>query len=150
MIFDHIQYRRFYENNAALEQVLTFMKGISSANFPNKTTRLNGERCYVNPVCLETKPEKECRFEAHRRYADVHYIVEGCEKIIVHPLDTLTATHNYNTIDDIGFYQGDGGSICLLYPGDFLVCYPHDAHKTAVCVNEPLPIKKLVGKIKLL
>lgn len=39
-----------------------------------------------------TKPTGECTFEAHKRYADVHFVVSGTECMGYAPVDTLTAT----------------------------------------------------------
>lgn len=149
MILDRIQYRSFYCENAALNSVLEAMAAVGRDDFPSETILLDGEQAYINPVCFTTKPEAECLFEAHRRYADVHYIVEGCEKIVVSDLSGVAAKHAYNEEKDIGFYTGDQGTACVLHAGDFLVCFPQDAHKVAIAAGAPAPVKKLVGKIRV-
>jgi YhcH/YjgK/YiaL family protein len=149
MILDNIRHYSFYQDSPALAKVLTYMSGISSENFPGESVRLDGDNAFVNPVCFTTKPEDECLFEAHRKYADIHFIVEGCEKIMVSDIDTVTVVKAFKEASDIGFYQGGNGTVCILKPGDFLVCYPHDAHKVAIAVDSPAQVKKLVGKIRV-
>ena len=34
-------------------------------------------------------------------------------------------------------------------PGDFLICYPEDGHRTAVAVKEPEKIKKAIFKVRI-
>lgn len=150
MILDNIRHFAIYDDFQALAKVLSYMSGISSENFPDESVHLDGKNIFVNPVCLQTKPENECLYEAHRKYADIHFIVEGCEKIIVSDIDSVTAVQSFNEERDIGFYTCKSGTICILKPGDFLVCYPQDAHKVAIAVDSPAPIKKLVGKIRVL
>lgn len=150
MIIDNIRHSAFYSDSPALAKVLLYMSGISKENFPTGPVHLDGDNIFVNPVCLHTKPENECLYEAHRRYADIHFIVEGCEKIIVRDIESLTVVQPYNVEKDIGFYTCEsGGIVCILKPGDFLVCYPQDAHKVAIAVDSPSLVKKLVGKIRV-
>ncbi len=149
MILDNIRHSVFYFDSPALAKVLSYMSGISSENYPSESVHLDGENIFVNPVCLQTKPENECLFEAHRRYADVHFIVEGCEKIIVGDIDSVAVVQPFSEEKDIGFYTCESGTACILKPGDFLVCYPQDAHKVAIAIDSPAPVKKLVGKIRV-
>ena len=50
---------------------------------------------------------------------------------------------------DIGFYTGQESGRYLLKPGDFMVCYPSDAHKVAMMNEKPETVKKIVVKIKV-
>lgn len=149
MILDQIRNHAFYAQGSRLGKVLSYMATVTPETFPEATVELERSDAFVNPVCFTTKPEKECLFEAHRRYADVHFIVEGCEKIIVQDIGAVQLHTPYIDKKDIGFYTCDEGTICVLYPGDFLVCYPQDAHKVAIAPGSPAPVKKLVGKIRI-
>ena len=149
MIFDKISNHASYSSEPKLDKVLTYMAGITAENFPTEQAKLDGDLAFVNPVCFETKPESECLYEAHRRYADVHFIVEGCEKIVVSDIDAVTLHTPYSEEKDIGFYTCDEGVTVVLHPGQFLVCYPQDAHKVAIAPDSPAPVKKLVGKVRV-
>ncbi len=149
MILDKIIHHETYHSEPRLDKVLTYMAGVTPETFPAGQVKLDGDLAFVNPVCFETKPEKECLFEAHRRYADVHFIVEGCEKIVVRDIAAVKVHTPYSEEKDIGFYTCDEGTVCVLHPGDFLVCYPQDAHKVAIAPAGPAPVKKLVGKVRV-
>ena len=149
MILDKISHRASYSGDPALNQILAYMAGVTAESFPAEQARLDGDRAFVNPVCFTTKPESECLYEAHRRYADIHFIVEGCEKIIVSDIDAVAVRTPYSQERDIGFYTCDEGTACILRPGDFLVCYPQDAHRVAIGPDGPAPVKKLVGKLRV-
>ena len=46
--------------------------------------------------------------------------------------------------------EGEKNASVVLTDGDFLVCYPSDGHRTAVCVGEkPETIKKAIFKVKI-
>ena len=45
--------------------------------------------------------------------------------------------------------DGDKNGSVILKPGDFLVCYPSDAHRTAIAADKPEKIKKAIFKVKI-
>ena len=40
-------------------------------------------------------------------------------------------------------------TVNLINKGDFLICYPEDAHRTAIICQQSQTIKKAIFKIKL-
>jgi biofilm protein TabA len=91
--------------------------------------------------------EKKDRLEAHRRYADIHFIVKGIESIGVANINDLEV----GTYDDKTDYvpmMGDSDFISLR-EGSFMVLYPQDAHMPGVAIDGPKPIKKVVLKVLL-
>lgn len=151
MILDRLENRQSYVQMTGLYALLDWAAALEGGPLPAAPVRLLGDDLFINPVAFFTKPESECLFEAHRRYADVHIVLEGREEIAVNAPEALQSIQPYDDSRDIGFYCGEGGTRCLLRPGDFLVCFPHDAHKVAVAPNgSPAAVKKLVGKIRVL
>ena len=149
MIFDNIKNRRYYTENG-LAEVLEAMSNISNDNFPKERIQIVEDDIFINPVTLVSKPEEDCIFEAHKKFADVHYIVSGVEVIQVSDIAILSDITKYNEQNDILFYKtGDISSTVILKAGDFLVCYPHDSHKVAIQLDGACNIKKLVGKIRI-
>ena len=51
--------------------------------------------------------------------------------------------------DDFLPLEGEPISHVVLDAGDFLLCYPADAHRTAVQVGAPAVIKKAIFKIRV-
>ena len=52
--------------------------------------------------------------------------------------------------DDFLPMEGEKNASVVLTDGDFLVCYPSDGHRTAVCAGEkPETIKKAIFKVKI-
>ncbi|MCH3962147.1 MAG: YhcH/YjgK/YiaL family protein [Solobacterium sp.] len=149
MILDSLDHRGCYAEMTELKSILDVMAEIQPDTMPQSKMIIDGDKAFINPVLLTTKPFAETKFEAHQRYADVHCIIAGIEEIIVNDLSKVTEIEAYSKENDIGFYQGESGTVCILKPGDFLVCFPQDAHRVAIAPSIPDAVIKLVGKIKM-
>lgn len=149
MILDQIAHRASYRDMHELTLALDYMAGVAADAMPETTVQLAGDDVFVNPVRFTTKPDEDCLYEAHELYADIHYILEGCEKIIVSDRAQVTEVTTYSADRDIGFYRCAEGVVCVLHPGQFLVCFPQDVHRVAMQVEGPTAVKKLVGKFKV-
>lgn len=147
MIFDSIQNKKNYKSFPLLYQALTYLEKITESNIPESGTVLVKNQLFCNPVSLTSKPENECIYESHKKYIDLHYIVTGEEVIATSDVTSLTVTQAYDPEKDIQFLEGkEDGRYCL-HPGQFMVCFPSDAHKVAIAAEYPASIKKIVFKI---
>ncbi len=109
---------------------------------------IQGKDFYVNILEYTTQAESQCIWEAHKKYLDVHYIIEGEEYInISNTFDMKKSEYNEDTdylkID--GIYQNQ----ILLKQGILLLLDTNDAHKTGIQKNESCFVKKAVFKIKI-
>lgn len=101
----------------------------------------------INFASYKTMPQEECPFEAHFKYADVHFILEGGEIIGYAQADSLAVTkEDYDS--DYVLLQGSGVNVPL-QKGDFMITLPQDAHQPAVFDGKNSHCKKLIAKIKL-
>jgi len=146
MIFDRLSRRACYRDFPALAEALGCLASLPGGVLPAGQIALP-RGVLVNPVSFVTKPESECRFEGHRLFADVHFLLEGEEKIVVCDESLGTLLDDFDEPRDIGFFACPGGTALLLRPGDFLVCFPHELHKVAVAPGLPAPCRKLVAKL---
>jgi len=72
---------------------------------------IDGERIYVSIQEYETKSYGDCRFETHKRYADIQCILQGREQIWVTEQPLLTPDTEYDPKADIRFWKA--GSFCF-------------------------------------
>lgn len=102
-----------------------------------------------NRITFTTVPLTEKRFEAHKKYIDIHIVLEGREYVEVSHIDCLSDRTEYKEESDIIF--GDVASdrkFCgYLERGSFLVCFPEDTHLVGAHVNDEIEVTKLVYKI---
>ncbi len=107
--------------------------------------QLNGDTFAIEQV-YETKEITECVFEAHKKYIDVHYILDGTEKIAVANTGSLTIDKEYDSQDDYALYkQPFQSSSLILESGDIAIFFPNDAHMTSITTtNKSIVIKSVV------
>ncbi len=149
MIFDTISNRDCYSELPEIHRALVFLASLTPDTLPQGWVNIAGEqiRCAVqNPV---TKPIEACRFEAHRRYIDIHYTVSGVEGIALRNTEDLVIEEKYRKDADVSFHTGEHHSITFIHPGEFLVCFPQDAHKVGIMSLEPEQVTKIIVKIEV-
>ena len=146
MIFDNIANIKRYTFDEDIREILEYMAHAHS--MPEEKIELS-DNAFINPVSFISKERSaEKIFESHTVYADIHFILEGCEQITVALRQELCPAEKYDESKDIVFYSGNGGTVFTLYPGDFLICYPGEAHEVAIAPDECSQVKKLVGKFR--
>lgn len=105
---------------------------------------LEEDRLYVTRFDYETVAEAQSFFEAHRRYLDIHVMVEGCERVdLADPAGLTEFTHQ----GDFRGYRGEAEQSLILKPGDFLVVFPGDAHRLKIKLGDPARASKVVFKV---
>ena len=109
---------------------------------------IDGDELFVNIVEYETTTPENRFWEAHRQYLDLHFMLRGPEQIDVNFIDNMEQKA-FVEKDDFLPLEGDPNSHVILNAGDFLLCYPADAHRTAVQVGAPAVIKKAIFKIRI-
>ncbi len=117
---------------------------------PDGKVVLDRDQLFALPQRYETSPAADRRFEAHRKYIDIQYILEG-EEIIEHaPVEWLPeVTEPYSDDRDVMFFRDPAGcSRTLLRAGDFAVYFPPDGHKPCCQAGAaPAAVRKVVMKI---
>ena len=109
---------------------------------------IDGEDFFVNIVEYETTTPENRFWEAHRQYLDLHLMLRGPERIDVNFIDNMEQK-KFVEKDDFLPLEGEPNGHVVLEKGDFLLCYPKDAHRTAVQVGAPTEIKKAIFKIRI-
>ena len=109
---------------------------------------IDGDKVYCTRFTYETIPESESFFEAHRRYLDIHLMLEGEEHVDVsHPDDLVLREAKEE--NDFYAYDGVAQYAMDLKPGNFLVVFPGDAHRIKVQIAGPKTVTKAVFKVCL-
>lgn len=94
-----------------------------------------------------TKDFNDTKWEAHRNYLDIHYVLSGREKIGMAPFSTATVLQEYDPAKDIGFYNATG-EFYESSPNTFFIAFPGDAHRPGIKTDGSASIKKVVIKIR--
>jgi len=150
MIADSIEHLDRY----ALPQttaILKFLKEHDAARLPDGEIEIEGRQLFVRIMSYTPKPASENRFEIHRVYADVQYMIKGVEIMQLSQEKDLVALGDYDFQGDYQFFKPTGPINNLIVPeGQFIVFYPNEAHRPS-CSYLPIstPVKKLVFKVKI-
>ena len=141
---DALAYRGIHPNlDLALEHITPeFLAALRD----NQRVELKGDLVYCTRFTYETIPQEESFFEAHRRYLDIHIMVEGEERVDVNRPEDLDLTDAQEG-NDFYAYQGESWHSTVLKPGEFLVVFPGDAHRIKVQVDGPKTVSKAVFKV---
>jgi YhcH/YjgK/YiaL family protein len=94
----------------------------------------------------QSKEHQDCRPEAHRKYADIQYIISGSEMIGFTPLTNQSVTDEYNADKDIVFFSAETVQL-VLETGMFAVFFPQDVHRPCMRIDRPEKVKKVVVKV---
>ncbi len=112
----------------------------------DKRVELQGEQVYCTRFTYETIPLEAGFFEAHRRYLDIHIMLEGQERVDVsHPAGLALLEEKQG--QDFYAYQGEAEYTMVLRPGSFLVVFPGDAHRIKLQVDGTRRVSKAVFKV---
>ena len=141
---DALAYRGIHPNlDLALEHITPeFLASLRD----NQRVELKWDLVYCTRFTYETIPQEESFFEAHRRYLDIHIMVEGEERVDMNRPEDLKLTDAQEG-NDFYAYQGESWHSTVLKPGEFLVVFPGDAHRIKVQVDGPKTVSKAVFKV---
>lgn len=147
MLYGNINYPQTYEFMAEKFLLcLDFIKNNDLSSMELKTYELDGDKVFCNLAEFETVAADTKEFEAHKEYCDIHYIVKGKERIDFGITSRMKAGE-YKP--DIMFLEGEGNGEAILEEGDFIICFPEDAHKPGIFIEKPSSIRKALFKVKI-
>ena len=124
---------------------LQFLADTDLASLPLGRHELDGAPLYALVSEYAPKPPAEGRWEAHRRYLDLQYVVSGVERMGVAPIDRLAAA-DYDADRDMLWLSGSGDFL-RFGAGQFMILWPGDAHMPGIDAGLPGLVRKVVVKI---
>lgn len=139
--------RQYQANPSGWDKAFTYLKETDLNSLKPGKYPIDGEQVYVTVTEGPAKDLDKTRWEAHRNYSDIHYVVKGKEKIGIAPVAAAQLTEAYDPAKDIMFYTAEG-NMYLAEPGTFLIISPKYAHRPSIKVDGEGMVKKVVVKIR--
>lgn len=130
-----------------LDKLFSFIERCDLSKLPLGRTDIECDKLYIVNVDTQGADINTQPLELHRKYIDVHILLEGREKIgwkSSTEIDHFTQTYDEET--DCALSDDKPQFYVDLIPGDFCIAYPQDAHAPAIGSGR---IKKIIGKIKI-
>ena len=137
----------YHKNQRHWQQAFTFLKEADLKNIPPGTQELEGKHLFIAISEYDSKELSETKYESHKKYIDIQYLISGEEQMGLVQLDKISGAQPYNEEKDLVFYDFEGGEYIVANKNNFLVFFPEDAHRPMVKVNNPVWVKKAVVKI---
>ena len=131
-----------------IQRCFEYIKENDLKSFEKGSYEICGKDLFVNIVEYETTTEDKRFWEAHKNYLDIHFMLDGEEIINVNFIDNMVQKQFVEEEDFLPLEGGKKSSI-VLQEKDFLICYPNDAHMTAVNVSSSKKIKIAIFKVKI-
>ncbi len=150
MIIDKLNNWDYYNFGLVGKQVFDFLQSLSPDS-AEKKYELQGEDIFAQISSYKTRTQDSALLETHNKYIDIQAVLTGKEIIKTSSRDGLVVHTQYDEVKDVEFYRCSGELADInLYPGSFVLFYPHDAHMPGIVLGkEAEMVKKVVVKIKL-
>lgn len=151
MIKDNLQHISYYTYlTKELQLSLKYLKDTDFSSMENGKYDVIEDKAYAIVQDYTSKPEAEGKFEAHRKYIDIQFIVQGEEKIGVGKLEDFNEVTQYDEEKDIVFLEPTEKEKCdfiKLKAEEFAIFTPQDAHMPSLALEAPNHVKKVVVKV---
>jgi biofilm protein TabA len=147
MIIDLLVNAHQYEGlSPRIQRAFNFLRQTDLAALTLGIHEIDGRALYASVQAFNTHPLVEGGWEAHRRYADLHYVIEGAECIGYAPAGSLSPGP-YDAENDFMLLSGEVGALAPVPSGAFMLLWPEEAHMPGLAVDAPALLRKVVIKI---
>lgn len=145
---DNLQnYKGISEN---LDRAINYLTETDLTGMNVGKYEIDGDHVFALVQTPETRAQAQCRWEAHKKYIDIQYLIDGQETIGFQKTEPMAVCEPYCAEKDIVFFNENGkGFFPRLEPGCFVICFPTDAHMPLICTSGPKQIKKVIVKVEV-
>lgn len=148
MVFDRLKNtEQYFPLGEKIEKALHYISNTDFTNVEPGKYEIDGEDVFALVQQYNTKPFSAGKWESHRKYIDVQYIVSGKEKMGFTESTKVIVLEEYNEEKDRAIYKGEGNFI-IVEEGHFAIFFPSDIHMPSMAINIPREVKKVVVKVK--
>jgi YhcH/YjgK/YiaL family protein len=132
-----------------LEPALEYLAKLDPASVVPGRTPIVGDEVYAQASKYTTKAIETARFEAHKKFLDVQYVVSGQETIGFLPsTEGLTLLEPYNPDKDVEFFAVPSSyARLLMHAGEFALFRAGEAHMPNCHLEGPHEVVKVVVKV---
>ena len=149
MIIDNIKNAKlYYALGENFKKGFMFLEGLDASEQFSSPYEIDGENVYANISQYTQRPDSECKWEGHRKYADIQFVIKGCELMGYVPRDRAVSSSPYDADGDAEFFDAEG-TIMRAEEGDFIIFMPDDIHRPGIAPQPGSEVVKAVVKVKV-
>jgi len=142
-------YRYYAANPARWEKAFAFLRDTDLGKIETGKHELDGENLFASVSEYTTKNEEDAKLEAHRKYADIQYIITGEENMGLVPLTEAELVTPYDDARDICFLKAENLTYHHATSKVYFIFFPEDAHQPGLKVKDNAMVKKVVLKVRI-
>ena len=148
MIIDRLEHSDLYQQlGPRFARAFDYLRSADLQALPDGRNEIDGDALFAMVVDAPTKVIKDCRWEAHRRYHDIQYVVAGEELMGFAPMDRMQIAEPFDDTDDYALFEGEGQYVTVA-AGQFTVFAPQDVHRPSIAIDDkPAQVRKVVLKV---
>ena len=141
----------YYGVNERFEKSFDFIKKACEENLSVGKYEIDGKNIYAMVQEYNSKAPEDAKFEAHKNYIDIQYIISGTEKMEAVDIAYATAKTEYNAEKDVTFFENAEEVTESIFTDEgFAIFFPHDVHRPGMAIDSgSQPMRKIVVKIKV-
>jgi biofilm protein TabA len=151
MILDTLDQCSTYEAiSPRLVKAFNFLRQMTD-QFPVGRHEIDGDDVYAMVQSFATTAVETRKYEAHRKYIDVQYLISGREVIYWAPLPLLTEVlMPFDEKQDAALYGlVPEGVPVPMRPGQFMILFPEDGHIPGCIHDSVCDLYKVVVKVRV-
>lgn len=151
MIKDNLQHIDYYNYlTKGIQYGLKYIKNTDFSTMENGKYELVEGKIFATIQDYFSKPVEEGKFEAHKKYMDIQFIIEGEENIGVGKIEDFNVTTEYDEEKDVLFLSPideDSYKFITLKEKEFAIFLPSDVHMPSLISETSCHVKKVVLKV---
>jgi len=140
----------YFKNKERWAKAFKFLKSNDLTKLELKRYDIDGDNLFATVSEYQSKNEESAKFEAHRKYIDIQYVISGKEIMNLAPISTLKDVLTpYDAVKDIEFITVSKVVNYKASPSNFFIFFPDDAHRPGLKDGLNSPVRKIVIKVKV-
>lgn len=139
-------YRQYHKRPDLWKAAFNYLKNDLAATEAGKYP-LKGDEVVAIVSDYQTKMQDDAKWESHRKFIDLQYVIDGEEKMGLLSLKKSKLAGEYQEDHDVILFGEQEGEYYVANPAVFFLFFPDDVHRPCIRIGESKPVKKLVIKI---
>jgi YhcH/YjgK/YiaL family protein len=140
----------YFKNKERWEKAFNFLKNTDLSKLELKRYDIDGDNLFATVSEYTSKNEDAAKFEAHRKYIDLQYVISGKEVMNIAPLASIKEVINpYDDKKDIEFVTVSKVVNYKASPSNFFIFFPTDVHRPGLKDGVNSLVRKIVIKVKV-
>lgn len=139
----------YFKNKERWDKAFTFLKDNDLKALEIKRHEIDGDNIYAPVSEYWSKTEENAKYEAHKKYIDIQYVISGTEQMSVAPFTELKEiTVPYDSTKEVEFMTVNNARHYVATPEKVFIFFPSDIHRPGVRLGDSTLVRKIVVKVK--